>query len=282
MTTTLQVTNFNFYGDELIALRDNSTGEIYTAINAVLRGIGFRDEQVRYQRNKWIKDASISKGGLKFNIPSRGGNQLTDCISTIKLTIALAKINITKRLLRDYPDISEKLELYQDKCADVLASIFIDHKTTNELALQPILESLNTFTQTVNSTLLSLNERIYKLEETLTKPVLPKKKFSYWSSKMFPKYELLKDYFEISNGKLYQQLYWEFQNLYPDIDINQIKDDYCYENKLETCFTLDAIEHNIHIRELFENMVDNLLEEYKLTIDSKFTYYKTIFNNKDR
>ena len=33
MTTALQVTNFNFYGDELIALRDNSTGEVYTSIN---------------------------------------------------------------------------------------------------------------------------------------------------------------------------------------------------------------------------------------------------------
>lgn len=35
--TALQVTNFNFYGDELIALKDNATGEIYTAINSVLR-----------------------------------------------------------------------------------------------------------------------------------------------------------------------------------------------------------------------------------------------------
>lgn len=283
MTTALQVTNFNFYGDELIALRDNSTGEIYTAINSILRGIGFnKDSQLQYQRDKWIDDHSISKGVVKFTIPTKRGNQETYCIDIRRLPIALAKINITKRLLRDYPDISEKLELYQDKCADVLASVFIDHKNTNELALQPILESLNTFTQTVNSTLLSLNERIYKLEKTLTKPALPKKKFSYWSSKMFPKYELLKDYFEISNGKLYQQLYWEFQNLYPDIDINQIKDDYCYENKLETCFTLDAIEHNIHVRELFENMVDNLLEEYELITDSKYTYYKTIFSNKDR
>lgn len=283
MTTALQVTNFNFYGDELIALRDNSTGEIYTAINSVLRGIGFnKDSQLQYQRDKWIDDHSISKGVVKFTIPTKRGNQETYCIDIRRLPIALAKINITKRLLRDYPDISEKLELYQDKCADVLASVFIDNKTTNELMLQPILESLNTFTQTVNSALLSLNERIYKLEETLTKSALPKKKFSYWSSKMFPKYELLKDYFEISNGKLYQQLYWEFQNLYPDIDINQIKDDYCYENKLETCFTLDAIEHNIHVRELFENMVDNLLEEYELITDSKYTYYKTIFNNKDR
>ena len=27
--TALQVTDFNFYGDNLIALKDNATGEIY-------------------------------------------------------------------------------------------------------------------------------------------------------------------------------------------------------------------------------------------------------------
>ena len=34
--TALQITNFDFYGDKLIALQDNATGEIYTAINSVL------------------------------------------------------------------------------------------------------------------------------------------------------------------------------------------------------------------------------------------------------
>ena len=52
--TALQVTNFNFYGDELIALKDNTTGEIYTSINSVLRGIGFTDnDQIRKRRDKW-------------------------------------------------------------------------------------------------------------------------------------------------------------------------------------------------------------------------------------
>lgn len=59
--TALQVTDFNFYGDNLIALKDNATGEIYTAINSVLKGIGFKDEQVRYQRSKWIKDKTYLK-----------------------------------------------------------------------------------------------------------------------------------------------------------------------------------------------------------------------------
>lgn len=41
MTTALQTTSFDFYGDELLAIKDNASGEIYTSINTVLRGIGF-------------------------------------------------------------------------------------------------------------------------------------------------------------------------------------------------------------------------------------------------
>ncbi len=85
-STALQVTNFNFYGDELIALKDNATGEIYTSINHVLKGIGFTDdEQIRRRRDKWIKDIVIGKGVTKFRHPSDGGYQETYCISQHKL-----------------------------------------------------------------------------------------------------------------------------------------------------------------------------------------------------
>lgn len=189
-----------------------------------------------------------------FVIPTNVGNQDTYCISNNKLPIALAKISITPSMKKKQPELVSKLELYQDKCADVLASVFINHKTTDQINMQPILDTLTTFTKTVNNTLLSLNERMNKLEENQTQvqKTLPKKRFSYWQSKMFPKYQLLMDYFRIDkNGSLYKQLYQEFHNMYPDIEINQIIDDYCYENKLEGCFALDAIEHDKDVLKLF-------------------------------
>ena len=91
-----------------------------------------------------------------------------------------------------------------------------------------------------------------------------KKKWSYWSTKMFPKYQLLADYFQISNSELYKNLYNEMRNTYPDIDLNQEIDDYCYENNLDSCYTLDVIEHNKTLRKLFESIVDNLLEQNNL------------------
>ena len=135
--------------------------------------------------------------------------------------------------------------------------------------------------ENINITLLSLNERISKLEENQIKiqKSLPKKKFSYWSTKMFPKYQLLTDYFNISNRELYKELFKELKNTYPDIELNQIVDDYCYENKLDSCFTLDAIEHNKTIRTAFESMVNGLLEKYNLISEKVIIREKTIFDN---
>lgn len=282
--TALQVTNFNFYGDELIALKDNATGEIYTAITHVLRGIGFTNKQIEHQQRKILNDEILKSYTLKFsgvdlNMPNV--NEIW-CISQRKLPLALAKINVTPAMKRKQPELSNRLTKYQDKCADVLAAIFIDHKTPDQVSIQPIIDSLNTFTKTVNDTLLSMNDRITRLEEQQhqTQKPIQKKRFSYWSSKMFPKYQLLMDYFEISQNKeLYKQLYRELQNTYPDIELNQIVDDYCYENKLDSCFTLDAIEHDKTVRKLFEGMVDSLLEKYSLISDGdKSIRYKTIFN----
>lgn len=272
--TALQVTDFNFYGDELIALKDNATGEIYTAINSVLKGIGFIDkDQIRKRRDKWINDPVISKGVVKFNIPMQEVvtkndttllNKETYCISQHKLPIALAKINITPKMKQIQPELASKLELYQDKCADVLASVFINRKTVSDMNMQPITETLNAITNTLTTLTQVMTSMQQEINSLKNPQQLPKKKWSYWSTKMYPKYQLLTDYFHITHKELYKNLYSELQNTYPDIDLNQEIDDYCYENKLESVYTLDVIEHNLTLRKLFESVVDNLLNKYNL------------------
>lgn len=276
----LQVTNFDFYGDKLIALQDNATGEIYTAISHILRGIGFTSKQVEHQQKKILNDEILKSHTLKFsgvdlNMPSV--NEIW-CISQRKLPLALAKINITPTMRKKQPELSDRLFKYQDKCADVLASVFIDHKSPD--SMQSILNALTSLTNTLNTTLQSINERLANLEKDKQSfPVSQKKKFSYWSSKMFPKYQALMDYFRIDEYKnLYHQLFNEFANTYPSIELNQIIDDYCYENNLQNCFTLDAIEHNKDIRKLFEEMVNSLLEKYNLISIEEPAKCKTIFD----
>ena len=268
--TALQVTDFNFYGDNLIALKDNATGEIYTAITHILRGIGFNSKQVEHQQNKILKDELLKSHTLKFsgvdlNMPSV--NEIW-CISQRKLPIALAKINITPKMKKEQPELSEKLLTYQDKCADVLDSVFIDNKTVSDINMQPITEALSTITNTLTTlaqSMTSMQQEINAIKDSQSvQPKLPKKKWSYWSTKMYPKYQLLTDYFHITHKELYKNLYRELQNTYPDIDLNQEIDDFCYENKLDSAYTLDVIEHNLTLRKLFESVVDNLLNKYNL------------------
>lgn len=139
------------------------------------------------------------------------------------------------------------------------------------LAMQMITETMKLMQQDIS---------IMKEQQLQAQKHIPKKTFSRWTSKMFPKYQLLMDYFDIDRKELYHNLFLELQNLYPDIDLAQMQDDYCFENGLDSCFTMDVIEHNKELRVLFERMVDNLLIQYKLKSDEneEYTMRETIFS----
>lgn len=111
-----------------------------------------------------------------------------------------------------------------------------------------------------------LNAKVSSLQQDISdmKAQLPKKRYSYWSGKMYPKYQLLVDYFGITHKELYRNLFEELKAIYSDIDLNQIMDDYCYKNKTDSCYTLEAIEHDIPVRKKFEKLVDDLLKKYNL------------------
>lgn len=293
--TALQITNFNFYGDELIALKDNTNGEIYTSINSVLRGIGFTDkDQIRKRRDKWIDDIVISKGVVKFNIPTQKvvvkndttlfDEKETYCISQHKLPLALAKINITPKMKQSQPELASKLELYQDKCADVLASVFVDKKNINDINTELLAESIS---NAMNIALKPIYEKIDKLEESQSKqetqPAIEttyKKPYNPWFAKMQPKYKLLEDYFDITRGKLYHNILLELENLY-NIDSQQIQADYCYENNLISCYPLEPYEFIPKYRDMIEQIVNSNLIKYGIAAENDpivSTKHITIFD----
>ena len=146
--------------------------------------------------------------------------------------------------------------------------------------IQALAQSVNNLVQKIDNKFDSLEARVSTLENTTPKSLPKKQRFTYWQSKMFPKYQALAEYFEIQLKDLYKNLYREFQNMYPDIELNQIVDDYSYENKLETCYTLDAIEHDKTVRVLFEQLVDTLLEKYDLVLHKEKLVVSTIFDTK--
>lgn len=137
------------------------------------------------------------------------------------------------------------------------------------------------FYRNMNDDILLTREHIATMKEQQlqAQKQISKKPFKNWTKKMIPKYKLFASFFEVSLKELYHNLYVEFQNIYPDIDLAQLQEDYCFENGLERCYTMEVIEHNKDLHTLFEHMVDDLLDRYKLKSDSneEYTIRKTIF-----
>ena len=289
-STALQVTNFDFYGDNLIALQDNATGEIYTAINSVLRGIGFTDkDQIRKRRDKWINDVVISKGVVKFNIPTQEvvtkndttlfDEKETYCISQHKLPLALAKINITPKMKQNQPELVSKLELYQDKCADVLASVFIDHKMPNQPNIQPLIDSLSILTQTITT----MQQDISTLKESQSAKKLPEKKYSRWKTNTFNKLNTLLSYVNThsdENLKLSEIIHLviqETEDTY-NIEINDYVEAYKSEFNLDTNpYAIDVINYYKDIKDMFTLTLDSIMNKLNISNNTK-SLSKNIFD----
>ena len=288
--TALQVTNFDFYGDNLIALQDNATGEIYTAINSVLRGIGFTDkDQIRKRRDKWINDVVISKGVVKFNIPTQEvvtkndttlfDEKETYCISQHKLPLALAKINITPKMKQNQPELVSKLELYQDKCADVLASVFIDHKLPLQPNLQPLIDSLSILTQTITT----MQQDINTLKESQIQKKLPEKKYSRWKTNTFNKLNTLLSYVNTHSEetmKLSEIIHLVIQKTEDtyNIEINDYVEAYKSEFNLDVNpYAIDVINHYKDIKDMFTLALDSIMNRLNLSNNTK-SASKNIFD----
>ena len=291
MKTTLQTTSFNFYGDELIALKDNSTGEIYTSINSVLKGIGFSDkDQIRKRRDKWINDIVISKGICVFNIPTYDGvakndtpmnKQETYCISQRKLPIALAKINITPKMKQTQPELVSKLELYQDKCADVLASVFIEKKSASDINTELLAETVS---NAITLALQPVYEKIANLEEQSNKKKLPEKKYSRWKTNTFNKLNTLHSYVNehsdenLRLSEIIHLVIGETEDAY-GIEINDYMDAYRSEFNLEeNPYVLDAINRYKDIRDMFSLTLDSIMEKLQLIDKSGKNKTRNLFD----
>lgn len=216
------------------------------------------------------------------NIHSKHRNRLDELSVTTKLRATDGKcyntMLYTERGIMEICRWSRQknANMFMDWTWDIIEK-YRHNKLTPDLSqITSTLTSITNTLTTLTQTMTSMQQEINFLEKPQQ---LPKKKWSYWSTKMFPKYQLLTDYFQISYKELYKNLYNEMKNTYPDIDLNQEIDDYCYENHLESCYTLDVIEHNKTLRKLFESIVDNLLEQNNLTdTNNTNTKIPTIFD----
>lgn len=209
-----------------------------------------------------------------FVLPDKNGiNQDTLCISNRKLPIALTKISITPKMKQNQLELVSKLELYQDKCADVLASVFIDHKLPSQANLQPLIDSLSILTQTITT----MQQDINTLKESQLQKKLPEKKYSRWKTNTFNKLNTLLSYVNThseENLKLSEIIHLviviqETEDTY-NIEINDYVNAYKSEFNLDAnTYAIDVINHYKDIKDMFTLTLDSIMNKLKLSENTK-------------
>ena len=169
-----------------------------------------------------------------------------------------------------------KANQFMDWCWDIVTKY--RQGEINNINLQPLFDAIASLT--VAGTSMQQDIQLLIHASSAQRQLPRKRYFSRWTNKMMPKYQLLMDYLHVDRKELYHNLFMELQNLYPDIDLAQAQDDFCFENNIDSCFTMDVIEHNKELRILFENMVENLLDRYKLKSDTDEEYIRITLSHK--
>ncbi len=188
------------------------------------------------------------------------------CISNRKLPLALAKISITPKMRREQPETSNKLELYQEKCADVLANVFLDIKLiTSEQIFELTLDIQNLISQNklLSSQNHSLEKKITRMENMII-TLMPPTRHSEWKTKVGKKIRSLAEHLGIDSEdeirSIYGDIYRIMRNDY-DMDVDKFKGDYLIDHKeVVNPPAIDIVDEFSELKSLFESVIDNYIE----------------------
>jgi phage antirepressor YoqD-like protein len=129
MKNELKEVEFN--GDILMATQDNETGKIYVGASWICNGIGLSKSQKDTHVQKLQNDIVLKLGCLRFQAGVFDDNNETIAIEIDYLPLWLAKISITPKMIKETPEVTQKLVSYQLKVKDVLAQAFIHKDNVN-------------------------------------------------------------------------------------------------------------------------------------------------------
>lgn len=160
-------------------------------------------------------------------------------------------------------------------------------KLQNKPDMNPLTEAITSMSQaitTLTTNMASIQQDIHDLKQSQRNRYLLEKRYpSAWYKKISPKYKMLMEYFDCDRKELYSSIYKELEDTY-NVDINQIHEDYCYENHLlkDECFPMDAIEHDTKLRDALTLLIDNSLVKYGLKTEEEIKNFKreTLFDRK--
>ncbi len=141
MSRELDVKRVPFMGTDLMAARDEK-GQIWAGVRWMCEGIGLSKGQMQNERTKIHNDKVLAQGERNLVLPTGGGNQEVLCLALDFVPLWLAKISITPTMEAEAPELATKLETYQLRAKDVLASAFLPKKQERAPRC-PALSSVN-------------------------------------------------------------------------------------------------------------------------------------------
>lgn len=158
MQNNLVVKTVNFSGDSLTAVKDESTGKIFTGVSYICKGIGLTEGQTKNEKKRIQEDLVLRKGGRNLILPTNGGNQEALTIDINFLPLWLAKISITPTMQKEQPEITDKLINYQLQAKDVLAAAFIKRPSCIEDVLIRSLQEMKQLREQASRALTTATE----------------------------------------------------------------------------------------------------------------------------
>ena len=120
----------DFFGDKLIAIKNEQNGKVYTGVSYICKGIGFNKSQKDRQVQNIQNDLVLNRGCFKFEAGVIDPSNEVLAIELDFLPLWLAKISITPKMQEEQKEVTEKLVNYQLKAKDVLTEAFISKKPT--------------------------------------------------------------------------------------------------------------------------------------------------------
>lgn len=156
---------------------------------------------------------------------------------------------------------------------------------TQQINITPITEAITSMSQaitTLTNNMAVMQQDIQDLKQSQRNRYLLENRYpSAWYKKIAPKYKMLMEYFDCDRKELYSSIYKELEDTY-DVDIDQLHEDYCYENHLQKneCYPMDAIEHDTKLRNALTLLIDNSLIKYGLMTEEEIKNFKreTLFD----
>lgn len=183
-----------------------------------------------------------------------------------------------------------KADLFMDWAWDIVEKYRANELVPiQQLDITPISDAISSMTQaitTLTNNMITMQQDIQELKQSQRNRYLLEKRYpSAWYKKIAPKYKMLMDYFDCTRSELYSSIYKELEDMY-NIDINQIHEDYCYENHLlkDECYPMDAIEHNTQLRDALTLLIDSSLVKYGLQTEDEIKNFKrkTLFDTEPK